>query len=87
MEHRLWWADAYWLACQRLKEFIDCEDWIHKDRGLSANARLLPAETLRETIVQMADPELLAKYDDWVTERGAVHPADGRGPGAKPGSD
>ncbi len=75
------------LARQRLKEFIDCEDWIHKDRGLSANARLLPAETLRETIVQMADPGLLAKYDDWLTERGAVHPADGRGPGANPGSD
>ena len=74
------------LARQRLKEFMDCGDWIHKDRGFGADARLLPARMLRETIVRMADPELLAKYDDWLAEKSKADPDDGRGRTAKGGS-
>ena len=70
------------LARQRLKEFMACGDWIHKDRGITTDARILPARMLRETIVRMANPELLAKYDDWLAEKSKADP-DGRSPRGK----
>jgi hypothetical protein len=38
---------------------------------------------LRETIVRMADPELLAKYDDWLAEKSKADPDDRRSPKGK----
>ena len=55
-----------------------CGDWIHKDQGIGADARILPARELRETIVRMADPELLAKYDNWLAEKSKADPDDRR---------
>jgi hypothetical protein len=75
------------LARQRLKEFMACGDWIHKDRGFGADARILPARMLRETIVRLADPELLAKYDDWLAEKSKADHDDRLRPRAKAGSD
>jgi hypothetical protein len=71
------------LARQRLKEFMACGDWVHKDRGFAADARILPARMLRETIVRMADPELLAKYDDWLAEKSKADADDRRSPNGK----
>jgi hypothetical protein len=71
------------LAHRRLKEFMACGDWIHKDRGFAADARILPARKLRETIVRMADPALLANYDDWLAEKSKADPDDRRSPQGK----
>ena len=48
-------------ARQRLKEYMTCGRWIAKGADT--------ARTVRETVVAMADPELLAEYDRWVKER------------------
>jgi len=68
------------LARQRLKEFMACGEWIYKDKdqGVTANARILPAQELRKTIARMADSELLAKYDDWLAEKSKADPDDRR---------
>ena len=41
----------------------------------------------RDSQERQVDSELLAKCDDWLTERGAVGPDDSREPRANPGSD
>jgi hypothetical protein len=45
-------------ARQRLQEYMTCGRWVSK-QGITA-------KSLRATVVQMADPQLLADYDRWV---------------------